>query len=293
MDTIGVVAPVYGGIDLYFLEMFNGVMNEALLHDQSVNVLPIAGWGADAPSRLLRYCDGRVDGLILVVPVHLERGFLASVRAHTPVVTIQATDPDPAVSDLEIDDEGGIHAMVTHLVSIGHRRIAHLAGDLSWPTGRSRLNGYRRALSDHAITYDPDLVLLPGNFTQRSGEERTARFLDAVAGWPEAARPTAICCANDATAFGCLTQLASRGIRVPQDISVTGFDDVLTSQSGETPLTTVRQPFMSIGARAVQIVLEEIQAQRRSEPAPEPRTERFGVTLKLRASVAPRTMSLP
>jgi LacI family transcriptional regulator len=288
MDTIGVVAPNYGGMNLYVMEMFNGVLDEAALVEQSVNVLPVREWNASLQPKLSLFCDGRVDGVILISCPALEPGFLASIRSHTPLVTVHAVAPDPGVDDLTIDDEAGMCLITSHVAGLGHRRIAHLTGFLPSRAGEGRLAGYRRALADHGIPDDPLLVISPGSFAEDSGRERTVSLLDAAVQWPESSRPTAICCGSDAVAFGCLHALAGCGVRVPDQMSVTGFDDVLSARLGPVPLSTVRQPLAEMGARAVRLLLLQIEARLQHTDPPDAKREVFGVTLFPRATTAAR-----
>ena len=91
-------------------------------------------------------------------------GLLTTLRESTPLVTIHAHRPEPAVPDLEANDESGLYAATAHLIALGHRRIAHLPGGMDSLGGQRRLNGYRRSLQRHGIAYGPDLLISPGGF---------------------------------------------------------------------------------------------------------------------------------
>jgi len=261
MDTIGVVAVIHGGLNLYFLELFNGILDQAILRQQSVTVLPIIPWGKDAESQLIEYCDGRVDGMILLGPSSMDAEFLASLNIHTPLVTINADELVPTIADVDVDDEVGCYLAAQHLIQQGHRRIAHLAGEEGTRSAELREAGYRRALTENGITIDPGLILGPGSYTEDSGRQRLAQFLETMEQWEPSLRPTALCCCNDATAIGCLKELTERGWRVPEQISLTGFDDVLSTQMTAPPLTTLKQPFQTMGMHALRLLLEEIDCR--------------------------------
>ena len=126
------------------------------------------------------------------------------------------------LSNVDIDNEGGTFAAAAHLIERGHRRIAYLPGRTNPPGmqqagAEERLNGFHRALREAEIAPDPALIL-PGDYGEPSGQERA----ECLLALPDP--PTAFCCANDALAKGCLAALAARGLRAPDDASVTGFD---------------------------------------------------------------------
>jgi Transcriptional regulators len=297
MDALGVVALVNegAGLNLYFLEIFNGILEAATHHGQSASVFGISSWWGEARhADLLRLCDGRVDGLIFLGPHRLDPTFIASVQQHTPLVAIHAEEAPPSLYNVDVDNEGGMYAATRHLIELGHRRIAHLAGSTSPALpeagARERLAGYRRALEEAGLPFDPALVP-EGYYVESSGLERTQRLLDAPG-----PLPTAFCCANDAIAVGCLEALRARGLRVPEDVSVTGFDGVLTSQVLTPPLTTVRQPLPELGRRAVELLLHQIHNASeggedtddgpRDASTSESRTEVWPVELVIRGSTA-------
>jgi DNA-binding LacI/PurR family transcriptional regulator len=119
---------------------------------------------------------------------------------------------------------------------------------------RQRFDGYRRALEDADVAFDPSLVL-EGEYNLASGKARARQMLTDGAINP---LPTAIFCASDDIAAGCLEVLLSHGLRVPEDISLVGYDDVLTARMTTPPLTTVKQPFRRLGNRAVEMLMPQI-----------------------------------
>jgi len=144
--------------------------------------------------------------------------------------------------DVGIDNQAGIAAMVGALVALGHRRIAFLAGPTSLYVARERLAGYRRGLAEAGIAFDERLVV-GGTFDAAGG----ALAVDTLLG---AGSPfSAVCCANDLLALGALRRLAERGIDVPGEISVAGFDDIPTAALTAPSLSTVRLPLRELGRR--------------------------------------------
>lgn len=278
MDTLGVAAGISGQINLYFLDILNGILEAAATHGQNTTIYSVTDWEVDQ-SRLLQFCDGRVDGLILINPT-LTAPFAATLGQYALFVTIQSTAPLSGIHSLDVDNEGAACEMVRYLIVQGHRRIAHITGSMTQIDAQLRLAGYRRALSEAGITPDESLVR-PGWFTIDTGRQCMADLLDRP-GPP----PTAVFCANDATAYGAMETLAARGLRVPEDISVAGFDDLMLAQMTTPHLTTVHQPFQEMARRAVELLLHQIQPGEDDAPAP-PDTEFFDAELTIRASVAP------
>lgn len=258
MDTIGVVSVVDGGeINLYFLAVLNGILEAATKQGQNITVCSLANWESEQ-SRIPGFCDGRVDGIILVAPPRFSGGFLEDLRRLTPLVMIHGTQPEFAtIANMEVDNEPGAYAAVRHLLAHGHRRIAHFTAGLDMREVQQRLSGYCAALEEAGIGYDPELVL-QGNYSVWSGRHCMEQ---ALAKWPRAAFPTAFFCASDAIAYGGMEVLAENNMAVPDDVSVVGFDDTLLARSTTPPLTTVRQPFRQMGRRAVERLLMQISGE--------------------------------
>ncbi|MES2459339.1 MAG: LacI family DNA-binding transcriptional regulator [Armatimonadota bacterium] len=258
MDTIGIVSSIInsdeeGDLNLYFLEILNGILESAAKHGQNTTIFSITDWATDE-SKILQFCDGRVDGMIFIAPQRLSPSFAEALQHHTPFVTMHANDLLPRTYNLDIDNEGGAYAAVQYLIAQGHRRIAHFPGQLKFLGARQRFDGYRRALEEAQIPFDASLIL-EGNYNTASGKNRALRMLTEG---PINPLPTAIFCASDDIAAGCLEVLTNHGIRVPEDISLVGYDDVLTARMTTPPLTTVKQPFRRLGSRAVEMLMPQI-----------------------------------
>lgn len=289
-DTIGVVAVIDGGeLNLYFLEILNGILEGAAKYEQNMTVFSISDWKADE-NRVLQFCDGRVDGMILIAPTHIPAAMIQAIQRHTPFITIHSDLDLPDAHNLDVDNEGGAYAIVRYLLFQGHRRIAHFTGTLELKGAQQRFAGYRRALEEAGVAYD-DALVIRGHYSFYQGRhnmtELLARHRDDL--------PTAIFCASDAIAYGCMEAMAEHGLRVPDDISIVGFDDTLIARMTTPALTTVRQPFRQMGRRAVARLLPQIRsdmlADETSEPAPRlapnTRTEILPVELVFRRSVGP------
>jgi LacI family transcriptional regulator len=149
----------------------------------------------------------------------------------------------------------GARNVARHLVDLGHRRIGVLAGPHNWLAAQARLAGHASALADVGVLPAPELVR-PGEPTTRFGYHAAGELLDL----PE--RPTALVGFNDKTAVGALTAAAERGLRVPADLSVAGFDDIDLAQATSPRLTTVRQPLQEMGRMAVGLLVRLLERHR-------------------------------
>lgn len=253
-DTLGVAAAVDDGeLNQYQQEVLDGITAAAADAGRATTVFPLADWQHDA-ARLAALCDGRVDGLILLAP-RLERG--AALPAQAPLVSVHANNELPGVLNLESDEEAGACEMVRCLLRLGHRRVLHVGGPRGALGAERRLAGYLRAHAEARLKPLPGHVV-HADFTVESGREALAEWLQ---GQRRRSWPHAIFAANDAIAIGCLETLAAHGIRVPEDLSVVGFDDIALARSAR--LATVRQPLHALGRRAVELLLARIGAQGR------------------------------
>ena len=201
---------------------------------------------ADAASHFM---DQAVDGIAVLVPHSDTLLALDEMRLPVPVVAVGSLG-NSNVSGAMVDQRRGAQLAVEHLIGEGHRRIGHLAGPQDWIDGSERAEGWREALLGAGLTDD---LLLQGDWSAGSGY---------AAGRKLAANrsATAIFVGNDQMALGMLRAFAEAGVRVPDDVSVVGFDDQPESGYFTPPLTTVRQDFEELGRRCMDIMLKEIEA---------------------------------
>jgi LacI family repressor for deo operon, udp, cdd, tsx, nupC, and nupG len=165
---------------------------------------------------------------------------------------------DASVSSVCIDNIAAAALAMQHLLDLGHRRIGFINGPAPTPLSKDRLRGYRDALKNAGLEYDKSLVMR-GDFSLSSGELATQSLLDADS------KITAIFAANDAMAIGAIKVLRARGLQVPGDISVIGFDDIEFAQYVEPALTTIHQPRREIGRATMAKMIAQLQQD--SEPA--------------------------
>jgi LacI family transcriptional regulator len=170
-------------------------------------------------------------------------------RRNVPFVAIGRSSHQ--ISWVDIDNAGGMREAVQHLIALGHRRIAHLTQASSGQAAQHRLEGYLEALRTAQLPEDRKLVW-DGGFTEMGGYRAVRRAIEAGLEF------TAIAAASDEMAFGAIAALEDAGLRVPWDVSVTGFDDLPAAVRTSPSLTTIRQPIREIGAVAAQLLLERM-----------------------------------
>jgi DNA-binding LacI/PurR family transcriptional regulator len=258
-NAIGFVANFLGEEpNLYFLEVFSGVIQGATAAGQTTSVFTLSDWD-EAAAQIPPLCDGRVDGLILLGP-RLQDDGSAWLPQHTPMVSVQADRSVSGVVNIESDDEAGACEMVRQLLAMGHRRILHVGGPSAYTGANRRVEGYLRAHAEAGVKPAADHVVR-APLTTEGGREAMQAWLLRRRGRP---LPQAVFGGNDAIAFGCIETLRARGLRVPDDISVIGYDHTLMARW--VHMATVRQPLHEIGRRAVEVLVQRIEACRRSEP---------------------------
>jgi LacI family transcriptional regulator len=255
MNTIGIAAVLDDNeLSHYFLALFNGVIAAATHFEQNATVFALHDWNKDT-QRLHSICDGRIDGVILCAPTFGAK-VASSLPRHTPFVSIHANSIVPSMIDIESDEENGAFAMVEHLIAQSHRRIMHIAGPEGLTGADRRVAGYKAALKKHKLRFEKSL-LMHSAYDAQGGREVMRGWLKHHAG---EALPHAVFCGSDAIAMGTMEALAEWGLRVPDDISVAGFDDTLAARASIPRLTTVRQPLVLMGRIAVEILLNQIGA---------------------------------
>jgi len=282
MNTIGVASANWEGeLNSYALEVVTGILAASAQHDQSTTIFTLHNWGRDT-ARVHGWCDGRVDGMILLAPV-LTREAFKLLPPHTPFVTLHANQLLPHIVNVESDEERGAYDMVRYLISQGHRRIMHITGDRGLTGAERRIVGYKRALASARIPFS-NTLLLSSSFTSSASRGVVRNWMKRHVGLP---LPQAIFCANDGIAIVCMELFAEVGLRVPDDISICGFDDTLAARTTVPQLTTMRQPLRDMGARAVEVLLKLIRRHDEGGKAPELTNPMvFPVELMCRASVS-------
>lgn len=252
-DSIGVVITeptVRLFVDPFFPRLLRGVGTELSARDlQLVLVMP---GSADDERRAERYLtSGHLDGALLV-SLHGDDPLPARLAARGVPVVVGGRPPRGAnVSYVDVDNRQGARSAVEHLLAIGRRRIATIAGPLDMSPGIDRMAGYREALEEAGIARDPVLEAVD-DFTLEGGAAATRRLLQAA---PEF---DALFVASDAMAAGALLVLRGAGRRVPDDVAVVGFDDSPLAATTDPPLSSIRQPIGEMGREMVRLLIEQL-----------------------------------
>jgi DNA-binding LacI/PurR family transcriptional regulator len=246
--AVGVVVTTIA--DPFSAEVVEGIERTASAHGYSV----ILAASNDEPEREIAAVEmlhsKRVDAIVItssrVGALHQERLGAAGV----PVILLNnhSQQEVPNAYSVRVDDVHGGQLATSHLIDLGHRRIAHVAGPEGRTPSRERLQGYRQALDAADLTFEPALVI-PGNGRPEGG----GTALAALLALPE--RPSAVFCYNDMTAIGLLRGAKAAGVRVPEDLAVVGFDNIPFAAYVTPSLTTVAQPMLELGQRAMDMAL--------------------------------------
>jgi DNA-binding LacI/PurR family transcriptional regulator len=242
--TIGLI--VLNVTDPFFSEMVRGVEETAAAAGYS---LLIACQPRQAEERRYHqlFTESRVDGLVLVA-LGVQRSDLDQLVARGFPVAVIQEDLGGDVPTFVVDNYGGGRLLADHLLDHGYRRIAYIAGSNYTPASADRLRGLRDVLAAHDLRI-PDDYLVCGNFMSGSGYEPMLQLLDL----PQP--PEAVFAANDQMACDALRAARERGLRVPDDIAIVGFDDIILASYTTPTLTTVRQPAYEMGRLAIDAVL--------------------------------------
>ncbi|MEU5660437.1 LacI family DNA-binding transcriptional regulator [Streptomyces sp. NPDC047737] len=242
--------------DPFFSRQIRGISRELNAHDAQLVLLLVEGSGDF--DRVTRYlAGGHVDGVLAFslhtddeLPAIIRRFRVPTVYGGRPEHTASAAEDAPQVPYVDCDNRGGAREAVRHLVSLGRRRIAHIAGPRDQTSALDRIDGYHDALPEAG----PELVA-DGDFTTEGGARAMAELL--------AAHPDldAVFVSNDMMASGALRVLRERGVRVPEDVAVVGFDDMESvAEATEPPLTTVRQDVEGMGRLMVRLLMERLNS---------------------------------
>ncbi|WOH36162.1 LacI family DNA-binding transcriptional regulator [Thalassotalea fonticola] len=246
-NTIVVVMPSIGVP--HFGSVMKGIETVAsekgfsiMIIDTQFNTLP-----ADKMAGM--FFSNQADGIILLgssSPFKHALSHASSPEKHPPII-VSCENATPEIIDfpsVRIDNRAASIAATNHLISLGHIRVAFISGSLSTGVSGERESGYRLAMNEHNLDTCEDLIS-DGNLTIEDGRRLTRRLLN------QNQRPTAILCANDEMALGAIYEIKNYGLKVPEDVSVIGFDDIRYAEISDPPLTTIAQPGEEIGEKTM------------------------------------------
>lgn len=242
-NTIGVFVP-----DLtsqYASEIIRGVSEE--IRNSGMEMLVSTGGGRAQEKNRINFLSKISDGLLFLL-AHES----VSTITEMPVVLIEPNATGVEAPTIHVDDYEGTRTAITYLIKLNHTRIGFIGGRSGRKASEARFRAYRDTLNNAGITIDKSLIR-KGDFSQPSGFAATSELLLL----PEP--PTAIFAVNDLSAFGAMEAIKHHGLRIPEDVSVIGFDDIPMASQIFPPLTTVRQPLAQMGITAVKTLLAQIR----------------------------------
>jgi len=271
--TIGVIVP--DSANPFFAEVARGVEDASF--EERYNVI-LCNSDGDLEKELL-YTNvltaKQVDGILFVAAGVSTEHIRALQEDRVPLVVVDRTIPDVSVDEVLTDNIHGGEMVTSHLIDLGHRRIGCITGPSDVTPSADRVAGYQKALRDADIPID-ESIILRGDFQYSSGHQVAHELL----GMDDP--PTAVFACNDLMAVGVISAARELGLRVPEDLSVAGFDDVPLASFTNPPLTTIAQPKYEMGALATRLLLERMQDHDNS-----PRHELLSTRLVIRQSTAP------
>ena len=249
-QILGLVIP--DGTNPYFAEVARSIEDTSYKKGYSVIICNSDGNLEKEQNYIEVLVSKQVDGVILVAAGMSTSHMKALQSAGMPLVLVDRDSPNIVADSVQIDNEYGGYIATRHLLDLGHRRIACLAGPSEVTPSGDRVLGYSRALKEADIVVEKELVR-SGDFHSESGYRFAKEFLKMRV------PPTAIFACNDLMAFGALGAAAELGFRIPQDLSIVGFDDIKLTEYTNPPLTTIAQPRYEMGELAVRFLLERIK----------------------------------
>lgn len=247
--TVGLLVSDVG--NPFYADTVNGVEDQALEADYDVYICNVR-FDPERGTRFIQsLIDKNVDG-ILFMSTLLQESWLAEVERHgIPAVVVDSPfrNQGEMTAMLDVDFQSGIEAMVDHFWQLGHRHFAHISGSLDTRTANVRWQSFVEALTQRGVS-ESDIMLIEGNFLMDSGRDALATIMNATP------RPTAIFAANDLSALGLLTAAGRQGVRIPEDFSLCGLDDIWLAK--EVGLTTVGLEPYRLGQQAMTMLLQHL-----------------------------------
>jgi len=268
--SIGVIAEDI--VSPYYADVIRGV-EHAMLDTPYQPIVNSGHWSRKYESRAVETLIYRKVDAMLLLGSTLPDGTLQEIASRVPLVVFGRTVPGLEEHCLALDNVHGAYLATRHLIELGHRNIVHVRGPQGQQDAEDRLHGYRTALAENDVPHRPELEIL-GDFTEQPAYQALTHLLDARVPF------TAVFAANDQMAAGARLALHRKGLRVPEDVSLVGFDDLPSSAFTSPPLTTVHQPTYRIGLALATHLLNVVQDLPSQLPA-------FDLTLVVRESTRP------
>lgn len=238
----------------HYAELVKGIQEVTL--DKGYDLIACSTRGGDSSTAVKFLTEKRVDGAIVLAYNVSEEIIKQSARAEFPVVLMDRTIEHDFVINIEVDNESGAYAATEHLIRNGHKEIGFIGGSLIVSLHQDRQKGFLKALKHHGLSLPSRFNITSGHFTQENGYTSTKMLI------AQGKLPSAIFYANDEMAIGGLKAFNEADIKVPQDISIVGFDDIELARYIKPGLTTVMQPKYERGALAAHLIFQYLEGEK-------------------------------
>jgi LacI family transcriptional regulator len=273
--TLGLIASDF--TDYWFAKVVTGAEAEARKHGYFFMLGSTDCNPQDEPKFLRLLTERHVEGILFVRANRpCDMDYLRNLQqSGIPVVSTGFYLPDPELSFIEVDNLDGGQKATQHLISLGHKQIAMITGPSNPNSVTERMKGYHLALQSAGIPADPKLIVHGETWLHRSGYDAMKVLLGRKVPF------TAVFAHNDRLAKGAISALNEAGLKVPQDISIIGYDDIPEAEFSDPPLTTIRQPMQEVGTAAAELLIKLIE-----DPNAAPQQMLFKTELVSRSSCA-------
>ncbi|MBN2406082.1 MAG: substrate-binding domain-containing protein [Elusimicrobia bacterium] len=257
--TIGIMIPQETYLfsnwscNYYFMEILRGAIASAELFQWDILVQRVSEYFP-----WFKYADiaenKKIDGVLIVAPV-LSGKNITEIK-HMGIPSVVVNGRYEGLNYVDTDNENGAIRAVEYLISLGHRRIAFINGKEFTSNAKERYGGYVKALGNNGMELNEEYIK-SGDFSQDSGYVKMKELLETKYKYNR--NPTSVFCANDLMAIGAMKAIEEKGLKIPDDISLIGFDDIIISGYLCPPLTTIRQQLFHLGKEAVNTIINIIK----------------------------------
>lgn len=257
--TIGVVVPEI--THSFFPEVIRGIEEIAYENDYHLILTHSAEDDKRERDAIATLESKRVDGILISTAQTVENfNFYKKVMQNNlPFVFFDRYVNGTGASNVSVNDVESSRKITNHLIEEhGYAKIAHLSGPVKVNIGKKRLEGFRKAMADHGLEVNEKFIVEAG-FHERGGADAMRKLLEM----PKRERPEAVVAVNDPAAYGAMQTILDYGLKIPDDIALTGFSDDIRSPLMPSPLTTIRQPAYEVGMKASQVLMEHISDENR------------------------------
>jgi DNA-binding LacI/PurR family transcriptional regulator len=243
----------------FFPELVRAFEEVAVEHKQEVLIANTNYDKARMETCVIRMLQRKVDGVAIMTSEMDDRLIEVFSRRHIPLVLLDTGSPGPGVSSVRFDYHSGVVAAMDHLIALKHSKIAFISGPLTLASARVRFSAFTESMAQHNLSSSKSMIA-EGNHRVDGGHRAMKRILSGKV------LPTAVMCSNDLTAIGAMSAIFERGLRIPEDISVVGYDDIQLAAHTHPSLTTLRLPRTELANRAFHSLFGKRSTDRKTLP---------------------------